>query len=154
MAIDLLIAFVSSFIASFGFCFVYEVHGRVIFPASIGGAVTWLTYVITRELGIGQFLPYFYGAVALSIYAEVMSRVYKSPATVFLIIGLLPLVPGSGIYNTMLAFVEGDIDRFVQHGTQTLGISGVLALALLAVSSVVRFVQVMQRRGKQLSRRL
>ena len=154
MFVDLLVAIAASLVASLGFCFVYNVHGKVILPATVGGSVTWVAYVLARSLNDTVFLPYFFGALALSIYAEIMSRVYRAPATVFLIIGLLPLVPGSGIYHTMLAFMEGDIDEFALRGTQTLGISGTLALALLIVSSVVRVAQVVRTRGQRLSRRL
>lgn len=151
---DLMIHIMASLVVSVGFCFVHNVHGRVILPATAGGTVTWVAYTLAAGRIGNVYLPYFVAAMALSIYAEIMSRVYRAPATVFLVIGLLPLVPGSGIYYTMIAFMEGDIDAFALQGSQTLGISGTLALALLIVSSLVRLVQVVQTRGQKLSRRL
>lgn len=154
MVWDLSVHIAASLIVSLGFCFVHNVHGRVILPATAGGAVTWAAYTLAAGRIGDVYLPYFIGAIALSIYAEFMSRIYRAPATVFLVIGLLPLVPGSGIYYTMTAFMEGDIDAFALQGSQTLGISGTLALALLIMSSLVRLVQVVQTRGQKLSRRL
>lgn len=152
--LHLIVRVVSALATSLGFCFVYNVRGRVFGAAAWSGVLTWLFYELAAMATDNLYLPYFVGAAALSIYAEVMSRVKKAPATVFLIIGLLPLVPGGGIYQTMLAFMEGDSALFSKRLIETLGISGTLALALMIVSSFARFFQVAGMRHEKLSRRL
>ena len=37
----------------------------------------------------------------VSALAELLARLLKAPATIFLVIGIIPLVPGGGLYYTM-----------------------------------------------------
>ena len=76
----------------------------------------------------------------MSVYSEVFARVKKCPVTVYLVPGLIPLVPGSGIYRTMQYFVSGQNDLFWQTGLYTLEIAAVIGFAMICVSSVVRMI--------------
>ena len=78
-----------------------------------------------------------------------MARVNRAPVTGFLLVGLLPLVPGGGIYYTMEYGISGDTINFLQTGLHTFGIAGSLALGILVVSSIVRFYHVVRRQGKR-----
>ena len=78
-----------------------------------------------------------------------MARVNRAPVTGFLLVGLLPLVPGGGIYYTMEYGISGDTINFLQTGLHTFGIAGSLALGILVVSSIVRFYHVVRRKGKR-----
>lgn len=73
--------------------------------------------------------------LCVSLLSEIMARVFKAPATIFIIIGCFPLVPGSGIYYTMLYAVQGMNDLFMESFLSTLGISISLALAILISST-------------------
>ena len=140
-----------SLIGCLGFCFVYNLRGSVIIFSALGGAVGWAVYLAFAFTG-NDILQFFLATVALSAYAEIMARIYKAPVTVFLIVALLPLVPGSGIYYTMEYCINGNLAMFAKEGLHTLFISGSLALGILIVSSVVRmFSRLGPVRRKQLS---
>ena len=79
-----------------------------------------------------------------SAYAEVMARVFKAPVTGFLTIGILPLVPGGGIYYTMEYCVSGETSQFIETGIHTFAIAGALAIGVLVVSSLVRLFHMMR----------
>ena len=126
-----------AFIGCLGFSYLYNLRGARLFWAALGGAVGWAVYLIFGflEQDIGQC---FLAALVLSAYAEMMARLLKKPVTCFVIVALIPLVPGSGIYYTMLYCLQGDVGRFVQEGLHTLGMAGALALGVLLTSSLVR----------------
>ena len=152
---DFLLGCLYSLIGCVGFCFVYNLRGSVIFFAALGGAVGWSVFLLFRFTG-NDIIQFFLATVALSIYAEVFARVYKVPVTVFLIVALLPLVPGSGIYYTMEYCINGEMDLFLQEGGHTIFIAGALALGILVVSSLTNLIQRMTavfraNRQKQLS---
>lgn len=105
--------------------------------AAVGGGLGWFAYLLCSPTN-NEFFQYFVAALAISIYSEIMARVHKVPVTVYLIVSLLPLVPGGGIYYSMEAAIAGDMAAFTDKGMQTLTIAGVLALGILLVSSVVR----------------
>lgn len=149
---ELALSVLYAFIACFGFSLTYNVRSKMLFFAPLGAGLSWLVYRCTGFLG-GDLVQYFLGAVALSIYAEAMARVEKVPVTVVMLISLLPLVPGGGIYYTMEHCIRGDADLFLSTGIHTLAIAGTLALGILLVSTIVRLwsqVAALRRQQKTL----
>jgi len=78
----------------------------------------------------------------------VLARLTKSPTTIYLAVALIPLVPGGGIYYTMLYFINGDIDLGISTGIHTLLISGALAVGIIMVSSTVNLVRKVMLKSK------
>ncbi len=125
-------------LACAGFSVVFNIRRPVqIFFSSFGGFLSWSVYLLTQPLG-NDLLCYFLATVVISIYSEIMARVFRSPVTTFLLVALFPLVPGGGIYYTMEHCISGDTAAFIETGLHTLGIAGSLAVGVLVVSSVTR----------------
>ena len=82
---------------------------------------------------------------ALSELCAVLSR---TPATVFLIPGLIPLVPGGGMFQTMRAFVQGDPDTAARIGFTTLSAAGAIVLGIAISSSCAHIVFVLIKNAK------
>lgn len=133
----LLLAGISAYLACIGCGLVYGLRGKNLWVSGIGGALGWITFTVCNAL-FDSVLSYFIATLALSVFSEIMSRVLKQPATVFLSIALLPLVPGAGIYFTMRAFVDQDMTAFAINGSNTLSIAGMLALGVLVISTISR----------------
>ena len=76
--------------------------------------------------------------MAITLYSEWMARVRRCPVTSYLIVALLPLVPGGGIYYTMSHAVSGDMTQFSSRGMQTISIAGAMAVGILLISTVFR----------------
>ena len=83
-------------------------------------------------------MGYFWGAVAASIYSEIMARVRKFPAITYLVISIFPLIPGAGVYYTMNYAVQGNMELFISKGMHTAAEAGVMAVAILLASTTVR----------------
>ena len=138
-----------AFTACLGFGTLFHIRGTGALICSLGGALAWLVYLLTGSaMGENDIFQYFWAAVFLSAYAEVMARVRKCPATGYLLIAFIPLVPGAGIYNMMDAAFRGDTQDFLTTGLHTLSIAGALAVGVLIVSSLVRMYNMLQRRRR------
>ena len=138
-----------AFLACLGFCVLFRINGLGAVLCSLGGALAWLAYLLTGSaMGENDILQYFWAVIFLSAYAEVMARVRKCPATGYLLIAFIPLVPGAGIYNMMDAALRGDTQDFLTTGLHTLSIAGALAVGVLIVSSLVRMYNMPQRRRR------
>lgn len=122
-----------------GFCLIYNLRGLVIPVSAFGGAVGWLFFSLFSFTS-NDIVQYFIATMAISIYSEIMARLFRTPVTVFLIVSLLPLVPGSGIYYTMEHCINGNLDMFLKEGTHTLFIAGALAIGILVISTIVRLI--------------
>lgn len=139
-----------AFVACCAYCILFNIRGWGMALCSLGGALAWLVYLVTEPLVHGNdILQYFWAAVFLSAYSEVMSRVRKCPVTGYQLLAFIPLVPGAGIYTTMEYCINGETDLFVSTGVHTLGISGALAVGVLLVSSVVRMYYTFRNKIKK-----
>jgi Uncharacterized conserved protein len=114
-----------------------NLRGKTLIFASVGGGIGWVFYLLSSPVH-SDIMQYFIATIAISIYAEMMARILKMPVTGFLLVALLPMVPGGGIYYTMEYCVIGNNAMFIETGLHTLGIAGALAMGILLVSSVVR----------------
>lgn len=130
-----------AFGASAGFSIVYNIHGTGILICGLGGLLGWFAYLLSAPLLQSDISQMFVAAIIISIYAEVMARVRKCPATGYLLIAFFPLVPGGGIYYTMEHAIRGEIDLFLARLLHTLGLAGAMAVGVLLVSSTVRMWQ-------------
>ena len=126
------------FIGCVGFSIYFNIHGPGILVCAVGGVLTWTTYLVALELGVGIIYANFLGGIVASVYAEVMARIRHFPAISYLVVSLFPLLPGAGIYYTMAYAVENEMTRFAQKGYQTAVIAAALALGILLVSTAFR----------------
>lgn len=134
---EIFLACLYSFLACIGFCIIFNIRGKMVFYASLGGVFGWLAFELFSFLG-SDLSQYFIATVVISMYSEIMARIHKVPVTIYLIAALIPLVPGSGIYYTMEHFINGNIEAFLSTFVHTIAIAGCLAFGILLVSSLVR----------------
>ena len=129
-----------SFFATFGFCIAFNIRGKKIFFAALGGAISWFFYSLPLQMGVSEISSLFISSVIFSIYSEVLARIFKTPVTTFVVCALIPLVPGSGMYYTMREAISGNISKSLELGLSTLASAGTLALGVLFVSTRTRLL--------------
>lgn len=129
----------AAFIACLGFTIVFNIHGRGAILCAAGGIVTWLAYRLVQQ-PCGDIIAYFAATLVASLYAEVLARIRKYPAISYLVVSLIPLIPGAGVYYTMNHIVQGDMQKAAEQGTTTIAIAGAIAVGILLVSTVFRLI--------------
>jgi uncharacterized membrane protein YjjB (DUF3815 family) len=136
----MILSFVFAFFSTLGFCILFHVPIRHIIPASFVGGSGWLIYTYLTSTGSHKILACFVGACGVAILSDIFSRTFKDASTIFIIPGILPLVPGAGMYYTMLAILDGDLEKLAVVGTETIFMAGAIAVGLLVVASIARIV--------------
>jgi uncharacterized membrane protein YjjB (DUF3815 family) len=141
LPIDILLAAIWSAAASgcFAVC-INAFHRNIIEGASLG-AIGWVLYLAVFGTTGSQFAGYFAGAFAVGSFAEILASILKKPASIFILPGFLPLVPGGGMFNTMESALNGNLDRAATLGYQTLGAAGAIALGIALASSAARIIR-------------
>lgn len=129
-----------SFIITFGFGILFNIKGRKLLFAALGGGLSWYCYSLPLSLGLSEVSSLFISALVFSTYSEVLARIFKTPVTSFVICALFPLVPGSGMYYTMLATINGDLQNAVHLGINTLANAGTLALGVIFISTITSLI--------------
>jgi len=138
MSYPLIQHFFFAFLGTLGFCILFHVPLKHIVPASFGGSAGWVAYVYFTNGGTAPIAACFASACLVSLLAEFFSKAGKEATTIFIIPGIIPLVPGAPLYYTMRAILTGDFDAAAYFGTQALFMAGSIAIALLLIASLTR----------------
>ena len=132
-----------------GFSILFNIHGPGGLLCTLGGVLTWATYMIVIALGGSDILGYLWATIFASVYSEVMARIRKYPAISYLVVSIFPLIPGASVYYTMTHAVKGDMASFADMGMRTIAIAGAIAVGILLVSTAFRIWAVQMRNRKK-----
>jgi len=144
---DIILPCLYSLIASVAFGVQFNIKLRHMITAGIGGTVTQLIFMSFELSGTSEMLCYFFSAMAVSAYSEVMARQLRVPVNMYLVVGIIPLVPGGYIYNTMITLIGGDVETFSRQFAETVGIAGSIAMGVFTVSAVVRLARIIMKKA-------
>lgn len=132
------IQLITSFFGSLGFALVFNVRKRNLLLCAVGGVFCCTAYLILYEgLGVHLFLANLAAGAVCQIYAEILARIVKTPATVFYITALVPMIPGGLLYRTMDAAVSREWESFISRGSDTLYTTLGLAVGVGLVSGIL-----------------
>ena len=132
--LDYMVPCLCAFAACVGFTFIFNVHGIGKVICGAGGALGWLIYLLFDKKLLGAF----FAAAAIAVFSEMMARLVHCPATGYLLVALLPLVPGGGIYFAMRYCVMGERELFMQTLLTTFGMAATRAVGAMMASSMFR----------------
>ncbi len=130
----MMIQIAAAFIGSLGFAVFLKMKGKQVLMAGVGGGLTWALFLALQNYMGGLFLPNLLASVFVGIYAEIMARVNRAPATIFLTTGAVPLIPGGSLYYTMLGLVSNDELMFAENGSKAAIIALAIALGFVIVA--------------------
>lgn len=125
---------VGAFLAILSFSVLNNVPKKYLVYCGIEGAVGWFLYLIFK-VPCGEVLAIFFGTLGLAVMAHIFARLFKAPVTVFLIPGILILVPGAGFYRFAYQLFLGTEAMANYYMLSTLQSAGMIALAIFAVDS-------------------
>jgi len=133
-----IIQILAGFVGTIGFAILFNIRGKSLITTAIGGLFSWLLFVILSKYIKSEPIVYFIVACAISIYAEIMARVLKTPTSAFITTSLVPLIPGGSLYYTMVHAFKGDLTTFLPKAIYTMQLASALALGVIVSASVAR----------------
>lgn len=135
---SLLLPIVGAFIASFSFGIIFNIKKQNLLIAAIGGTLGFVVYQTMIIFGSSVTIALFLAAVTFSFYSELSARIFKTPSTIFLVTSLILLVPGSGMYNTMLAVVMDSPSKALWLGLDTFSMAMAIAFGVIFASTIAK----------------
>jgi uncharacterized membrane protein YjjB (DUF3815 family) len=136
----MILQIVCSAVATLGFAVLFNIRGKAIIIASLGGGVGWLVYLVSFKFTKSVVFSSFIASFCISIYSEIAARIFSKPATVFIVCAIIPLVPGAGMYYTMFENIKENFARSLSIGSETLYTAGAIAVGIALVSALSRMV--------------
>jgi uncharacterized membrane protein YjjB (DUF3815 family) len=145
MSITEFIQIIAAFIGAFAFALLFNIRGKKLIVAAVGGIVSWALFLVLRRFIENEALCYLIVSISLSVYSEIMARVLKTPTTTFITVSLIPLIPGGSLYYTMASAFEGNMESFVGKGIATLMLAAALALGIIIVSAATKLISALKQ---------
>lgn len=91
--------------ACVGFALWFHIRGVKILYCGLGALLTWGLYLLMTLVTGSVFGATMAASVFCGLYAQIMARIHKTPATLFSTICVFPLIPGTSLYYTMYGLV-------------------------------------------------
>ena len=126
----------------------FNVPRQALVWSALAGLVGWAVQTEAQALGLqGRAFGLrthqgaagaLAGALAVSLAAEALARTRRMPALVFVVPGILPLVPGTRAYRAMLALLGDNTSVAIQEGAHALLAAGGIAVGILMGTALSR----------------
>lgn len=136
----MIIQTIGAFMAILAFSVIIEAPRQYLPYCGLVGAAGWFVYLVSTG-SAGIVLANFFGALAASLISHIFARIFKAPVTVFLIPGILPLVPGAALYRCVYHFFLGTRATAFVYLLETIEIAGMIALAIFLMDSLFAIMQ-------------
>ena len=106
-----------------------NVQRSMLVPGGVLGMSIWLLYLLLKE-PTNVILATFIAAVIGSCISQIMSIIYKTPAVVFALAILAPLVPGYLSYRTTSFFVTADFSHAISSAMLVMMLALVISIGM------------------------
>ncbi len=127
---------VTAYIGSLGFALLFGMQKRYLAASALGGMITWGIYMAMNAWLSMTFLACLAASSFAIVYSEVLARIYKTPATMFVVPAVVPLVPGGSLYYAMSEAVRGNMQEAGNYGRETLLFALAIASGICLVTAV------------------
>ena len=143
---ELLLQLLAAFVGSFGFAVLDHIRGIKLLVAGLGGLLTWGLYLLLREAVPSLLVANLAASSFAAAYAEIMARILRAPATIFVAPAVITLVPGGALYYAMYSAIAGDAAGASAHGTEAWNVAVGVAIGIAVVTSVFNVLTLLRRR--------
>ena len=123
---------ISSF-ATLGFSLFYDSPKRSYKIVMVSGFVAWFVYKYLTMILNNKFIAALFASIAVGII-EIASRKVHMPVTVFVIPGIISLVPGADMYYTMYYTIQQNSKLAFSHARNAMLFAASIALGILVAS--------------------
>lgn len=136
--IRIMIESASAFFAILLFAAFLEIPRRHLPFAALCGGIGWPTYALIVAADKTAMAAAFFSTLAVALLSQVLARIRKAPVTVFLVAGILPVVPGAAIYRSVYYLMRSNPVSSTYYLLETLRIAGAIAMAIFITDSLFR----------------
>ena len=125
---------------SLGFATLFNIRGKKLVFATLGGFVGWMVYLVVARFNANPYLCGFCSSVMFTIYAECMARIHKTPVTVFLVSAAIPLIPGAALYRAMSCLMRQDWSAFTTESTYAVLFAASMSAGITTTTVIFQIV--------------
>ena len=135
----MILSILSAFISTTGFSILFHVQKKHLATCGVVGALGWSIYLLGENSGFSSILSTFLASLVVAQASYLLAKRLRTPITVFLIPGIIPLVPGLALYRTMYFLMHSEYTHAIEYALLTFGIAGVIAGSIVIISLLPLF---------------
>ena len=150
IVLEAVVKTLASFVGTFGFAIFMHAPKRAWLPASAIGAVAYLLYWVLLQFGLYEPAAMFLGALLGSVLGQYLARRMQMIASIFVLLSMIPLVPGLGLYRCMSYLAQEMYSAGANAGVRAMVDVVMIALGLAVGSFIFRMF--VRRRRKEARR--
>lgn len=121
-----------SFMASYFFALIYDAPKKLFIPAGLAGASGYMVhFLFNLSFQMDTIYTSLLGSLSLGLISHILSRLLKAPVVIFMIPGIIPLVPGSLAFRATQELVTLNFTDAANTFIRAILIAGSIALGLL-----------------------
>ena len=132
---EFLLAASSAGLAILGMCLYFDTPKKCILACWLNASLSWGVYLIADYVGLNGLWASFFSTLAADLFAYYCARILKAPVILFLVAGILPMVPGISIYKGVYSFIFGGNAAEILAGAFMS--TGAIALAIFLMDTVL-----------------
>jgi uncharacterized membrane protein YjjP (DUF1212 family) len=114
----------------------YYIPRYAIITAGVGGALGWLAYLLLVRVGATPLVATAVAAFVVGLLSWWFARLQHAPGTLYVVPGILPLLPGVVIYQGMLDLAHNQSAAGLLELVHALFLGGALAAGVALSHSV------------------
>ncbi len=140
VGLQLLWEAIVAFLGAFGFCFLLEVPRRLILTSCSAAVVCWIFYLLGGLAGFASAWAAFLACAVSYLLSYTLARIQKAPVSIFIVVAILPLVPGFNIYRTIYCMITGE-GSTAEALAATLMMAGAIALGIFVADLINELIK-------------
>ena len=137
----------ASLLAIITFLIVLNVQRSMLILGGILGMAVWLLYLLLKG-PTNVIVATFVAAIVGSCISQILSIIYKTPAVVFILAILAPLVPGYISYRTTAFFVTGNYSQAMVHATLVVILALVISIGMASGTVALKLYKYIEKRKR------
>lgn len=136
---ELLFNIICTFIGTMGLALIYNVPKNYLVGCGFTGMLGWMGYyIVVHAVGGSPSLASFVGAFVVALTSRIMAVIMKCPMTIFLISGIVPLVPGASVYQMVYYLIIDQATVAFGFGLLAVKMAFAIVLGIIIIFSIPR----------------
>lgn len=142
---QLIIQMWMALVGSLCFSMIFNVRGWRALMNAVLGTLCYAAYLAMSLRGLSVFAAFFAASLLAELGCEVLARKSHTPLIMMLFPVLVPLIPGSDLYRSMYALIQGDMVQGWLYGQRLIAEIAAINFAIVTGSSLSQILQRLHR---------
>lgn len=127
----MIVQFLVALVATVSFAVLYDAPRQELLFSGLSGAVGWVVFlVLTKDMQVNKIFAYVAATFILTLIARFLAVIRRCPVTVYLLVSIFPLVPGTGVYYTSYYLITRQNQLFTSMGLETFETAAAIAFGI------------------------